>query len=837
MEIRFLEPLWFLLLLVVPFVWVLPRRAPGKRVPLLRMLVFVLLIAAMARPVALTNQGDAVHVVVVDASASLQEADLPRLRQRLAAIQPPAGGVQRLVVQGDPARLAALGLDREQLDVWVQAADASLAQLLTAAQQQIPVGHAGAITLITDGLAPRTDWARETQALTRMGIPVRTLRTPGPGALLRIVDLRLIDPARVGETCRVAVGVAGRGRGRVRLLAGERELASADGFEVDGRGEIVLAFEPELAGWLSMQARFEVEQGRPADPKDLVRHELVAVQDPLRVLYLGERVRSADRSLANLLGKGVELDVPTAGREPAALSSYDAVMLDDRPVASLPEGFDGRLAQAVREGGVGLLMSGGRAAFGSGGWKDTAIEELLPIEFVHKEEKRDPSTTLVIIIDTSGSMGGGRVQLAKEVARLAIRRLLPHDKVGIVEFYGAKRWAAPIQPASNAIEIERALNRLNAGGGTVIMPAIEESFYGLQNVRTRYKHVLVLTDGGVEMGAFEPLIRKMADRGINVSTVLVGGSLHSEFLVDISNWGKGRFYSVPNRFNLPEVILKQPATARMPPYRRGRHPVQARGGAGWWGGVDPTTAPPLAGYVESGLRDDAESLLETRKEGHPVLATWRYGLGRVTAMMTEPVGPGTEPWSTWDGYGPLLARVLARTARDAGEPFAFSLEREPGGARLVARRLERSTRLPAAAALRGESEDESPLRFELRAPGYFEARLALGTHEALRVIAGVAGDARGLRQRLALRALPAAAQVERTVDPARGIDLAQLATATGGTYAPSLVVEPEPLVFPRAEKPRRAIGLWPWLTLLTLLLWLVELLVRRLPGGRRTEES
>ena len=153
----------------------------------------------------------------------------------------------------------------------------------------------------------------------------------------------------------------------------------------------------------------------------------------------------------------------------------------------------------------GLVMSGGRAAFGAGGWHDRPIEDMLPIEFVQKEEKRDPSTSLVIVIDTSGSMSGVRVQLAKEVARLAMQRLLPHDKVGIVEFYGAKRWAAPLQPASNAIELQRALNRMDAGGGTVILPALEEAFYGLQNVDTRYKHVIVLTDGGVESGDFESL--------------------------------------------------------------------------------------------------------------------------------------------------------------------------------------------------------------------------------------------------------------------------------------------------------------------------------------------
>ena len=183
-----------------------------------------------------------------------------------------------------------------------------------------------------------------------------------------------------------------------------------------------------------------------------------------------------------------------------ALNRTDLVMLDDQPAEQVSSVAEQQLVKAVQDDGLGLVMSGGRASFGGGGWHDRPIEGLLPIELVQKEEKRDPSTSLVIVIDTSGSMSGVRVQLAKEVSRLAMKRLLPHDKVGIVEFYGAKRWAAPLQPASNAIELQRALNRMDAGGGTVILPALEEAFYGLQNVDTRYKHVLVLTDGGVEAG-------------------------------------------------------------------------------------------------------------------------------------------------------------------------------------------------------------------------------------------------------------------------------------------------------------------------------------------------
>ena len=333
-------------------------------------------------------------------------------------------------------------------------------------------------------------------------------------------------------------------------------------------------------------------------------------------------------------------------------------MIDDRPAESIPLPVQEAIVKAVRDDGVGLFYAGGKGAYGTGGYFDTPVASILPVEMIQKEEKRDPSTTLVVIIDTSGSMTGERVQLAKECARLAIRRLLPHDKVGIVEFYGTKQWAAPIQSAANAIDIQRAINRMDAGGGTVILPAIEEAFYAMQNVQTRYKHVLVLTDGGVESGDFESLMRQMAAKGINVSTVLVGSDAHSEFLVNIANWGKGHFYSASSRFNIPEVLLKQPSTSKIPPYRPGSHLVSMGGPSGWWGEIPRPEEPQLSGYVETRLRPGAQVAVETETERHPVLASWRYGLGRVSAFTTEPVGEGTAPWREWDGYGAWLMRVL-----------------------------------------------------------------------------------------------------------------------------------------------------------------------------------
>lgn len=316
------------------------------------------------------------------------------------------------------------------------------------------------------------------------------------------------------------------------------------------------------------------------------------------------------RALRDILG-------PNAEVKPLALAdlagdgwdSFDVLALADTPAADLPDEIQQNLRDWVENGG-GLLVTGGRNAFGPGGYARSELADVLPLRFPQKKEVRDPSTALAVIIDTSGSMGPSDsghsgVNLAKEVARLAIKRLKPHDKAGIVEFHGAKRWAAPMQPASNNIAIQRALNHLSAGGGTVMLPAIEEAYYGLLNVRTRTKHVLVLTDGGVEQGAFESLFRRMADDGIHVSTVLVGPRSGSTFLVQLASWGRGQFYTASSRFKLPEVIIKQPSSSLLNPFVEKEVGLESVLSSRLTQDMELENAPMLRGYVKTESKETA----------------------------------------------------------------------------------------------------------------------------------------------------------------------------------------------------------------------------------------
>ncbi len=208
----------------------------------------------------------------------------------------------------------------------------------------------------------------------------------------------------------------------------------------------------------------------------------------------------------------------------------------------------------------------------------------------------------------------------------------------------------------------------------MLYPGIEEAYYGLKNVSTRYKHIMILTDAGVEDAAYERLMRRIAEDRINVSTVQVGGQ-GSQVMIDMAGWGRGRFYSASDLYELPEAILKQPSTMKLPAYKTGVFEVASRGGEGWWTNINRDGLPALSGYVETRSRPGAEVLIEVQASAHPVLASWHYGLGRVTALMTEPVGEGTEGWQGWSDYGRMLARVVSRTADDS-RPFRYSIARK-----------------------------------------------------------------------------------------------------------------------------------------------------------------
>ena len=67
-------------------------------------------------------------------------------------------------------------------------------------------------------------------------------------------------------------------------------------------------------------------------------------------------------------------------------------------------------------------------------------------------------------------------------------------------------------------------------------------------------------------------------------------------------------------------------------------------------GVKWSEAGMLRGYVEVEARSTAEVILSHPETKHPIMVTWRYGLGNVVAMATDAGPRWASSWLTWLGY-------------------------------------------------------------------------------------------------------------------------------------------------------------------------------------------
>jgi Ca-activated chloride channel homolog len=835
-SLELLHPFFLLLLLLLPLVWFRSRAPALSPALLLRVLVFALVVLALAQPVIVVPDDREYQVVVVDRSASVGAAGHARAdrllrewRQRVVSPERAA-----LVVLGENELTGIDGIPTVRLAG--TASTSPLGSALDAALRQIPQGATGAVTLMTDGLGTDRRWGATMREFVERGVPIKVIDLSAADSEARVVDIVAPAQMHAGQTAELSVEVAGTAPQLVARLRDEadRELARSAVFACQGSVSVPLQFEPAKAGVLDFTIDLIVPgAAEPLSPRQSKSTSL-AVQAPLRLLYLGGRVDGGAAALRELLGNafkvtdGAHLELGAS----TPLRDFDLVMVDDRPAAELPAAFQERLAEAVRSDGLGILYTGGRAAFGAGGYDDTPVADLLPVDIIQRAEKQDPSTALALIIDTSGSMRGERIELAKQIARLAIRRLKAHDRVGIVEFYGNKHWALPLQSAANKIAVERAIGRMQATGGTILYPAIEEAYFGLKNVSTRFKHILIITDAGLEDADYGSLVRKVANDNVTLSTVLVGAQSHSKSLLDMANWGNGRFYGASDRYALPEILLKQATTTNLPAYRNGTFPVSSRGGMTWWEDLDTAALPPLAGYVETQLRSGAEALLDVEGAGHPVVASWQSGAGRVTAMMTEPLGDGSRPWREWKAYGRWLARIAARTAGDQS-PFRFEIVRRDHEVTVSARRTASDRDLAPVAQLVGATTGEArPIEFFRLSPDRYEARFRHSPATAVEIKAyavDATGRISGSETLLAAAPFSDVAP-ELQVNPADRLDLARLALMTNGTLQSDADAGLGELPRPPTGTGVRVLDVWAYAALLALLAYLAEIAVRRWPA-------
>src|SRR5919202_2588611 len=614
----------------------------------------------------------------------------------------------------------------------------NIAAAIRAGVAALPPSSARRVVLLSDG-RENLDHAEPAAALADaanvqlMAVPIS--EGDGPEVLVRQLDApsQLREGERFSVTAQLDSTVPTSATIHLLMDGGLRTSQQVD---LDpGTNRFVLPLEPMATGHHLL--RLQVEADSDTLSQNNSAGALIIVSGPPSILivegspgegqYLAEALRSSGLTVDVASPLSAPLDLTT-------LRNYASVVVADVAANQFAPGQLRALKTYVQNYGGGLVVAGGDHAYGPGSYARTPLEDMLPVRMDLRGKSVSASTALILVIDTSGSMGGGpggasKMDLAKEAAISAAELLGEYDQIGIIAFEDQPRWVIQPTPATDLGVIQAAIAEMQPGGGTEIYPALKMAYEGLSPVDAKVKHIILLTDGEAPRGDYPGLTSQMRDANITLSTIGIGSDADTNLLQELAQLGNGRYYDGNDPFDLPRLVVKETQQVqRAAIVEEDFKPVRISSGPAL-DGIDLNTMPQLRGYVAPTPKPQSSILLVSRQID-PVLAEWQYGLGRVVAWTSDVKNRWSSRWIDWPDFGRFWAQVVKRTTRPPEDPNRqVTVQVEGNRARITLDAqtgVETAERrylnfLPTAATVVNPRGDEHQIDLPQVAPGRYQA--------------------------------------------------------------------------------------------------------------------
>jgi uncharacterized membrane protein/secreted protein with Ig-like and vWFA domain len=691
--IGFADPAWLWLavpaVVVVVVGWLSASRVlpAGRRAAslVIRLALVACLVLALAG-VRLALPADQLSVVyLLDASASMLDATREELVAwaRESVREMPEGDTAGVVVFGGTALVDRLPSELDELadpasSPVVGATDVGAAVRLAAAI--FPTGTQQRIVLLSDGNDTVGDAADAIAAATSRGIRLDVV-TPGDESAAEVLVDAIDAPpgARVGETIDLTVRMRSTitTPATLRLLADGATVATRELDLEPGITSIPFSVTADEPGFHVFRAVIEPRDDRFAQNNAADAYVLVT-GEPQVLVATDDAGRAAD--LVESLGDGsFDVTVVPADGVPSSLTSlasYDSVVLDNVSAEDLGPTAMSSLQVFVRDLGRGLVMLGGRDSFGAGGYLDTPIEETLPVYMTVRDRERSPDVAMVAVVDRSGSMadchctgdsrdnanpsgtrGFEKVDIAKEAIIRAAEALAPTDQLGVVTFDQNAHWAVRTAPIDFGA-LEDGLG-FAADGNTNIYAGLKAAYDDLVNNPATLRHMILITDGWSQSGAYDELLDDMRAAGITLSTIGTGGG-SAQILRELAEESGGRYYDAGDATTIPDIFLRETIrTAGEQVVEEEFQPVPSSPSE-ILDRLDAGRLPQLLGYNATTAKGSATVSLLTARDD-PLLAQWQYGLGRAVAWTSDAREVWAAPWIGTAEFGTLTAQLVAWT--------------------------------------------------------------------------------------------------------------------------------------------------------------------------------
>jgi len=643
-----------------------------------------------------------------------------------------AGDVAAREFSSESEPILRLQPDQTRIDRAIRVAAASL-----------PATGDRRIILLSDGNQTAGSAGQAVEDAHSAGIRISTIavgggrRDPADAVLSGLSVPSAIPPEGIYE---IVVAISGgTGPGILRIERNGAQIAERE-LLLDGPDAIVRI--PDRAPAVGI-VRYRAVLESAIDPvvQNNDYRAITRVDGPASILYIGPE---SDRPFARALRAGGsalrEISPAELSRNPLDLLPYRAIVLDDLAASSLSISHMEALERYVREIGGGVVFLGGPRSLAAGDYRGTAVEELLPLSMDVAMPVQIPSLTMLFLIDKSGSMNSSsrrdvsKLRVVQEAVLASLEVMQPNQLVGVMSFDSDYELIVPLTRAGDRTTIVDGIRTLAGGGGTVLDAALQEAGRILGATESGVRHIVILSDGLVRDAPFRPLVRSLREGSITVSTISVGNDADRELMRLVAEEGAGRSYHSDGLDDIPRIFAEEAnLVSRMIAVEETIFPSSTRDAEALGLALDPL--PPVDGFVLTYPKAPTRRLWSAA-EGQPLLAVWRYGLGRSAAFTSSLDAVWGRRWVEWSELPRFAAQLLDWVGGPSGS-LLIEAERE---AETITVRLEDSAWTDRSGALRPPvlsildgSGTITLGEMAARAPGSYEYRATSSADVVVRV--------------------------------------------------------------------------------------------------------
>lgn len=395
-------------------------------------------------------------------------------------------------------------------------------------------------------------------------------------------------------------------------------------------------------------------------------HAYAAVDTLPKVLLINGMKEDSSQFENLLRSAGCDYNRVSARNAPVTLErllEFKSVLLENVYLADLPEGFLEIIETYVKDYGFGLICCGGDESYALGGYRDSVLETVLPVDMELRGVDEIPTTAMIMVIDRSGSMGinsgynATNLDLAITAAKTAVDQMRDTDYVGVLAFDDRYAWVVEPTPASDRKAIKDKIETIMDGGGTTIKPALWAALSGVQECEADIRHVILLTDGQGEGGSFNDVTSSYKNAGITLSAVAVGEGSDQRLLEQIAKACDGRYYYSDMASDIPKIFAQEVFLSGDTYLQNGEFRLAVNSGNEIMTGLFENGWPNIYGYVSATPKNVSRVLIASEKDD-PILTIMQYGLGHTVAWNTDVKNAWTAAYAGESDYAQLWKRVI-----------------------------------------------------------------------------------------------------------------------------------------------------------------------------------